>query len=553
MLNFISGVEKRKIKFFIQKIAEKFKLKDHFYKIIIKPSQLIALYKIRKISKNTKEKTSIKNGKKIIFNSIDARYMIHTYTEAGLAKALEMRGHDVKMLICDGIFKTCVGHYNIKKPPTKWRCENCKKFSKKFYKEANVKFSPYREYISNERIKKIREKVKKLSYKECLEQIYKEVEVGFNAKTSADRYFVGLEPDKKTYEYMLREELVNSIITTDVAEEVVKRDKPDILVTSHGCYSHWGSFSDYFLKNGIKVHVWFTGYKGNTITFDKHLINQQFKSYYESIRNKKALNGNEEKTLDEFLKRRMKGKEGDTAFYEFSNGNKDLEKKFEIEKYDSNYFIFPNVPWDRSILFLDEKVAFKDVYKWISYTIELFKKQKNKQLVIKIHPAESKTNKSEKTMLDYILEKHKKLPNNIKIIPPDTDISPYSFFKMMDVGIVCNGTIGLEMAVQNIPVIVTGNVHYSKKGFTHDVVSPEEYLKKIENNILPLNNQQKLAKIYAYFFFIKSFIPRKFIYYRNFLNLGWDISSFDDLSVGKDKHLDHLCECISTDKLYQDW
>jgi capsule polysaccharide export protein KpsC/LpsZ len=226
---------------------------------------------------------------------------------------------------------------------------------------------------------------------------------------------------------------------------------------------------------------------------------------------------------------------------------------FNINKYEKNYFIFPNVPWDRSIAMLGGKVAFEDVYKWISYTIELFKDKPKLQLIIKIHPAEAATGRSEKTMLDYINEKYPNLPNNIKTIPPKTDIDPYSLFPFIDVGIVCNGTIGLEMSLKNIPVVVTGKVHYTNNGFTHDVSTEKEYSDILMSNISPLKNQQTLAKIYAYFYFIKSFIPRKYLYYKNFLNLGWKINSFDDFAPGKDKHLDHICDYILNDGVYQNW
>ena len=65
----------------------------------------------------------------------------------------------------------------------------------------------------------------------------KDIKVGEHAETSADRFFKGFISSQKLYEKILRMELANAIIATDVAEEVIKKEKPDILVTSHGCYS----------------------------------------------------------------------------------------------------------------------------------------------------------------------------------------------------------------------------------------------------------------------------------------------------------------------------
>jgi hypothetical protein len=472
----------------------------------------------------------------------------------GMAKALQIRGNEVKMLICGGAFcNMCAGHFTIKKPYNSWRCKNCINFSEDFYKITEIPYSSYKDYLTDKEISIIKDKVDQIPIKDRTNLFYKGVNIGYHSKTSTDRYFVGTPPDKNIYDYVLECELINSIITTDVAEKVVNSDKPDVLVTSHGCYSSWGNFSDYFINKSIRVCVWLSGYKKNFVIFDKHKLSEYFNTYYKVIRKKRSLNKKEEHELNRFLNKRIRGEEGDTSFYEFSNRNINLEKIFNFEKYEKNYFIFPNVPWDRSIAMLGGKVAFEDVYKWISSTIELFKKKPKQQLIIKIHPAEAATGRAEKTMLDYINEKYPSLPENIKTIPPDTDISAYSLFPIIDVGIVCNGTVGLEMALYNIPVIVTGKVHYYNKGFTYDVSSEKEYTKTIIADISPLKNQQNLAKIYAYFYFIKRHIPRPYLYYKNFLNLGWKIKSIDDFNPGKNKYMDHICDYIINDKVWQDW
>ena len=54
---------------------------------------------------------------------------------------------------------------------------------------------------------------------------------------------------------------------------------------------------------------------------------------------------------------------------------------------------------------------------------------------------------SEKSMHDFIKEKYPDLSKNLKIIPSETTISPYSLFPFIDVGIVYVGTIGLELAI----------------------------------------------------------------------------------------------------------
>jgi len=552
--HFITSVEYKKLERFLRKFLEKVNLKTNAYKIVITPAQKIAINKLETQVKNTpslkiKKKTDSKN---IIFNSIDARYTTHTFLEGGIAKSLQFRGHQVKMLICGGLLKTCPGHFEISKPQNTWYCnENCVDFSKKFYQITDLPYSTYKDYIDDKEEAQLKEKIQNIPFEECKNFIYKNVRVGYHSATSADRYFKGGKTSQEQYEHIFRLELLNALISTDVAEKIIKTEKPDILVTSHGCYSTWGSFTDYFSNNGIRICVW-AGGEDNTVTFDRQKSDEYYQIYLNKIRKKKSLNEKENKELLNFLDNRVKGEKGQVSLYDFTDIKKEkLEKIFNFNKYDKTYLIFPNVPWDAALMNAD--VGFNDIYDWLFHTINLFQDKTNYQLIIKIHPSEVKVMESKKTVLDYLEEKFTNFSDNINIIPSDTEISPYSLFPFVDIGLVYNGTVGLEMAIKGIPVIVAGNAHYSKKGFTYDILKKEDYSKILFKKLESLPDQKELASIYAYFHFIKKFIPRSFIYNKNFLTMGWNINSLEDLTEGHDKNLDHICKYIIKGGIFQDW
>lgn len=547
----ISQAKFKKIERIFRKIAEAFHMKLLAYKIIIIPTQYIALHRLKKIMKNSAPIKKLNNGKKILFISIDARHMPHTYLEAGLAKFLQIRGHNSKMLICNGVLNMCTSHFTIEKPYNPWSCNNCIKFSKKFYETVKLPYATYNEYISQNQIKKINNLVNKMSFEECEEYIYKDIKVGFHATTSAERYFKGDKPPKNIYEPILRSELINAMISTDVAEQALNKEKPDILVSSHGCYSSWGSFSDYFINKGITTYVWGSG-ETNSTSFE--YPKSDYNKYFSEVRHNKLLNKQENKELDSFFNRRSKGKEGQVVLYGFSDTDKDsLEKKFNFDNYDKTYVMFPNVPWDAATFGEEDKMAFKDILNWISYTIKLFRDRPKLQLIIKIHPSEVKLMESKKTVTDFIADKCLPLPENVKIIPPNTTISPYSLFPFIDIGLVYTGTIGLEMSMNKIPVIPVGDAHYANKGFTFDVKTKEEYKEVLFQNISLTLKQQSLARTYAYYHFIKSFVPRSFIFSNNFINVGWNFRSLDDVKPGKDKYIDHICDYIINGGVFQDW
>lgn len=514
----------------------------------------IAIQQLKKIVKNSSPPPKTKKGgKKIIFNLIYGMYGYLIYWESGFAKAMQLRGHDVKVLICGKSLTMCTSEYTIQTVHDDKTCKHCVDFTQDFLKTMGLPHLNIKDYISDEEILKIKEKVNKMTLEECKNFVYKNVPVGGFSINAVTRYFEGaIDIDEKLYESVLRAELINSLIVIDAAEKIIQEEKPDIVFTTHLGYSSWGSFADYCEINGIRVTYPGDGYKKYTIQFDmplKEKVNIFFKEF-RKYRNDEPLNKKEDDELNLFIYKRIHGKEGDTSRYHFQN--EDVRDQFDLKKYDRTFAIFPNVVWDSSLLRANK--AFKDAYEWISDTIEFFKNHPNYQLILKIHPSEIYAAKSKNTLLDYIFKNYSPLSDNIKIVPPVTNISPYSLFSIIDTGIVYNGTLGLEMALHNVPVIVAGITHYNDFGFTYDVSSKENYYELLSQKLPKLNEEQiKLAKLYGYFYFIKSYVPYKFLYSESFLKKGYNIKSFDELKEGKDKILDKICDYIANNKFYQKW
>jgi len=105
------------------------------------------------------------------------------------------------------------------------------------------------------------------------------------------------------------------------------------------------------------------------------------------------------------------------------------------------------------------------------------------------------------------------LPPHIKLIEPLDEINTYDLMDITDLGLVYTTTVGLEMALRGIPVVVAGKTHYRNRGFTHDPGSWVEYFKLL--NLLLENIREKrlteaqinLAWKYTYLFFFKYQLP----------------------------------------------
>lgn len=186
----------------------------------------------------------------------------------------------------------------------------------------------------------------------------------------------------------------------------------------------------------------------------------------------------------------------------------DLTKVLNLDTDKKNVIIFSHILNDANFYYGSDlfEGGFKE---WFVKTIEAAIDNDKVNWLVKLHPANIFRRKNQNYTGEFgeilaIKDYFGYIPNNIKIIPADIDINPYSFFMLADYGVTVRGTVGAELPCFGIPVLTAGTGRYSNKGFTVDSNTPEEYLKKIKNIHLidALSKEQvEIANKHAYLFF----------------------------------------------------
>jgi hypothetical protein len=72
------------------------------------------------------------------------------------------------------------------------------------------------------------------------------------------------------------------------------------------------------------------------------------------------------------------------------------------------------------------------------------------------------------------------MPPHVLVVPPESRINTYDLIELAQFGLTYTTTVGLEMAMSGVPVIVAGETHYRGKGFTHDPEGLEAYYETID-------------------------------------------------------------------------
>ncbi len=163
-------------------------------------------------------------------------------------------------------------------------------------------------------------------------------------------------------------------------------------------------------------------------------------------------------------------------------------------------------------LTLGRQVFSQSMAEWISRTVQYFAGRPDVQFVIRVHPGEVLTHGL--SMADVVKQVLPRLPEHIRLITPKDKVNTYDLVEVADVGLVYTTTVGLEMAMSGLPVIVSGQTHYRGRGFTYDPDSWVSYFKLL-GQILAKPSGFRLSRAqvesaweYAYRFFFE--YPRPF-------------------------------------------
>lgn len=158
-------------------------------------------------------------------------------------------------------------------------------------------------------------------------------------------------------------------------------------------------------------------------------------------------------------------------------------------------------------LTLGRQVFSDSMTEWLERTVRYFADHPEAQLVARIHPGEVIT--IGPSVADVVHRALPEIPENIHLVPADAPVNTYDIVEIADLGLVYTTTVGMEMAMSGVPVIVIGQTHYRNKGFTLDPDTWESYFDLLSEVLVEpggfrvTKDQVDCAWEYAYRFFFE--------------------------------------------------
>jgi hypothetical protein len=475
-----------------------------------------------------------------------------------LATARKLRGQRRHTILCDGTPVACIRR-GIEQPqaPEDWpqTCRACSGTAAEIARKYSLGLSWIGDYVSDAKRREFQRLSETLPLGAVLEHTHLGANVGRMAWSSLNRHMKGMLVEEAALapeqESILRKYLYAALVNMHAANEATDAVAPASVLTSHGVYVDYAPAMSIAYQKRLSAVSWSSayadGYHYFTVPRGANQLLLQGVSDDELWEQRAAtpLIAAEEERLESFLHHRyFRAGARDINVISAPEDQGTLRRKIGLRPGKPVFCVFPHVNWDAC--FDMSSMIYPTANDWTLQTIRRLIGNTEADWIIRIHPGEL-TDGSVLSTGDIIKAEFPALPDHVKVLWADSDINSYGLYQLIDGGVTIFGTVGVELAAMGKPVILAGQAHYGRKGFTFDAGSSAEYCTILDRvaSIAPLSAEQTaLARRYAYWYFVQRQIP---IHAIDPAQGHWgdlDLSRLESLMPGRDPVMDLVCRNI---------
>jgi hypothetical protein len=463
--------------------------------------------------------------------------------EYGLAMALQLRGHDVRGILCNGLLPLCEMNLgpNIRPP-----CDACIMNLSRYEDAFGFNYERLKDYLTDEDLRAVEKLVADTSDEKLLQLEVNDIPVGLFARREIQRYYRGFIFDPQ-HDPAFRKWLTSAVLHTRLSERWLDNVQPDIVGVCSGRTLPTACIFAVARQRGIEVVTW-----DGVATRPDGFMFARNESATEipltepwSIYRDVPLSPDELAELKTFM-----GAWSRSEVTPFPYNIQPLEdedkirKQLQLRATAPLVVAFTNTSWDIAVI--DRDVGFDSMFDWLFAVVEAAKSHPEIDFVVRAHPAEKKVpaELQSRTPVGAELRKRFELPPNLKIIEGDDPISSYTLARMAQVNMLYASRLGLELALAGIRPWIAGAVTYRNKGFTLDLESKAHMLALLDRTATPeklLDHQVKLAERFAYLWFFRYEVRLPLL---KVPGNRFALKSFSELGPDGDETIDAICEAF---------
>jgi hypothetical protein len=490
-------------------------------------------------------------GPRVLVLSFRGGWLVHALWEVLIAEALRRRGATPTVFVCSGGIPEALperapacGISNIHRTRP-LSCIDCLRCSLTMTKALNLPVLRLDDLMARPRTREVFRRAAGLDLDELLGLTHNGLSLGPAIRRSARWFLCSSKLDgSKESLAVVRGFAQTALLLAEIAPVLLDRVSPEVIFLLNGLFVVEEIIRAEALRRGIRVVTYEHGLDNDSVIVASGVAPRYDLDPLWTTISERPLSAAQDRRLTAYMNERQRG-----VWPQFTQSDAGIGRSLKLDPHLPTVALFTNVTFDTAVQ--DRDRGFRDMLSWVEESIRLFATWPDVQLVIRVHPGEVGLPgwATRDPVVPQLEELFPSLPPNVRIVPPQSDLSSYALIHLARAGLVYTSTIGLEMAMEGVPVVVAANVHYAGKGFTLDSLGPLDYPQLV---LAALRRQRdpsirERARRYGYAFFFRGNHPFPLVSehppdYIPTLNTANPSS----LEPGGDPTLELLCSAILT-------
>jgi len=465
-------------------------------------------------------------------------------TAYGLATALRLRGHDVRGVLCDGVFPICEMNLGSQDRP---RCDVCEGWLSRYEDAYGFAFARATACADPADVTWAETAVADAE-RSSAPLLADGLDLRRLARRELQRYRRGFAFDP-TADPAYRQWLMSAALGHRMAGRLLDRERPDMLVVSSGRTLLSAVFVAAARARGVRVVTWDTEPSfpdGLVFSHDEPAVQIPLDAAWDAVK-REPLTPAERDRLLEFLGRWSRS-DGTPFPYNPAPLDDQLAIGTALGLRPGARLVaaFANSAWDMAVV--DRDVGFTHMFDWLFTLVEYAAAHPEVDVVIRAHPAEVKVPAGLQSRTPVVAELRRRfaeMPGNVALVDGHSAISSYALAGMADVATVYSSRFGLELAIGGRRPWLAGDVSYRGKGFTRDLAGKADFVQALEagarsDALTP--TEVELAERFAWLWFFRYIIRTPLL---RPADEHVALQSFRPLAPGGDAQLDRICDAIA--------
>ena len=497
------------------------------------------------------------NKIKVLCYSPYNAWELHGMWEITILHALQLRGSEIKHVLCNGVFKACDMYWDATRPRHAMSCTECQAQTSSLSARMGMPFEGLSKYINTDEYQLSYDYIKKLGIAEYKTAKFGNWEIGEWVKASLHRHFRTDEidlSDNRVIE-VYANYIESALLAAHGLSRIIKEYNPDIMLLFNGSQSSCRVALELAKEKNIDTYLHERGFihesiwllKNQAFEFDS---NRKYKEVWNKWKNI-PLTQSELVVITNYLDQIKNGMGQNWKSYSVNErlGGKNIRKLYNLNENEKIWSIFTSSTDEMASS--DSKYIFDTQIDWIEETIRLAIKH-NQKLFIRIHPntggkVSTGVNSGALITFNKTIEKYICYRNLIHFILPDDEVNSYDLMEITDIGITYGSTVGLEMACMGKKVVVCTEAFYDNLSFVWTLRNKQKYedLLLFATRLEDAMETKRESLRFAYYYYYRaSSIKFPYVKMPDPHNGILNYTTLDDLLPGKEKNLDRICNII---------